>query len=108
MEKLILRRDEIEETLQGCDSEELPFDYVKEVLANLDAMIQKMASDEEKMFYQLIIEEVVIKYKKVQEIKLKIDEQVQEDIMKKSLSDKKSDGDIFMRKNSRYLLKVII
>ena len=108
MEKLILRRDEIEETLQGCDSEELPFDYVKEVLTNLDVMIQKMASDEKKVFYQLIIEEIVVKDKKVEEIKLKIDEQVQEDIMKKSLSDGKSDGDIFVRKNNRYLLKIII
>ena len=98
MEKLMLRRDEIEERLQGCDSEELPFDYVKEVLTNLNDMIQNMASDEKKVFYQLIIEEVVIKDKKVQEIKLKIDEQVQEDIMKKSLSDGKSDGDIFVLK----------
>lgn len=108
VEKLMLRRDEIEETLQGCDSEEVSFEYVKEVLTNLDVMIQKMSSDEKKVFYQLIIEEVIIKDKKVQEIKLKIDEQVQEDIMKKSLSDGKSDGDIFVCKNSRYLLKIII
>ena len=80
------------------EEEELPFDYVKEVLTNLNDMIQNMASDEKKVFYQLIIEEVVIKDKKVQEIKLKIDEQVQEDIMKKSLSDGKSDGDIFVLK----------
>lgn len=51
MEKLMLRRDEIEETLQGCDSDELPFGYVKEILTNLNVIIQKMASDEKKVFY---------------------------------------------------------
>lgn len=51
-------------------------------------MVQSMVSATRKMFYQLVIGEVVIKDKKVQEIKLKIDEQIQEDIMKKSLSDK--------------------
>lgn len=45
----------------------------------------------------IIIEEVVIKDKKVQE-----------DIIKKSLSDGKSGGDIFVRKNSRYMLKIIV
>lgn len=104
MDKFILRRNEIEATLQGGDSEELSFEHVKQVLTNLNAMIQNMASDEKKVFYQLVIEEVVIKDKKVQEIKLKIDEQVQEDIMKKSLSDGKSDGDIFVRKISRFTL----
>lgn len=45
------------------------------MFTNLDAMIQKIASHE-KVFYQLIIEEVVIKDKDVEEIKLKIDGQV--------------------------------
>ena len=68
-------------------------------------MIQNMASNEKKVFYQLIIEEVVIKDKKVQEIKLKIDEQVQEDIVKKSLFDRKSDRDFccFIRKIVIYI-----
>ncbi len=108
MEKFILRRNEIEATLQDGDSEELSFEHVKQVLTDLNAMIQNMASDEKKVFYQLIIEEVVIKDKKVQEIKLKIDEQVQEDIMKKSLSDRKSDGDIFARKYVVKSMKILI
>lgn len=108
MEKFILRRNEIEATLQGGVSEELSFDHVKQVLTNLNAMIHNMASDEKKVFYQLIIEEVVVKDKKVQEIKLKIDEQVQEDTMKQSLSDGKSDRDIFVRKNSNHTIKIII
>ena len=107
MEKLMLRRDEVEDSLQGCDAEEMPFDYVRQVLTNLDIMIQSMESAERKMFYQLIIEEVVIKDKKVQEIKLKIDEQIQENLKKKSLSDKKSDGDIFMSKSKFDLFRII-
>lgn len=107
MEKLILRRSEVQGALEGNDTEKLDFHYVQEVLINLESIIQKMTNEEKKVFYQLIIEEVVIKHKKVQEIKLKIDEQLQEDIMKQSLSDGKSDRDIFMPLN-RNLIKLRI
>ena len=58
-----------------------------------------MGSPEKKVFYQLIIDEIIIEDKKVKAIKLNIDEEVQEDIRQKALSDKdKSDRVIFMDK----------
>jgi site-specific DNA recombinase len=97
LERLMLQRNEIEDSLQGCDAEELSYEYVKQMLANLNTMLKSMANDEKKLFYHMIIEEIVVNDdKKIQSIKLKIDEQMQEDIMKQSLFDKTSNRDIFV------------
>lgn len=109
MEKLILRRNEIQSALEGKDTEELGFHYVQEVLINLENIIKKMTNEEKKGFYQLIIEQVVIKNKKAQEIKLKIAEKLQEYIKNKILSDKDQlDRVIFVHKNQRGILIITI
>ena len=53
----------------------------------------------------MIIEETVVNQEKqIEEIKLKIDEEVQKDLIRQSLSEKKSDRDILVCR----ILKVVI
>lgn len=55
-----------------------------------------MPNDERKMFFRMIIEEIVVNQKKqIEMIKLKIDKEVQRDLIKQSLSEKQSDRDCF-------------
>lgn len=58
-----------------------------------------MPNDERKAFYHMIIEEIVINQdKQIEMIKLKIDEDIQKDLIIQSLSEKQSDRDILVDK----------
>ncbi len=64
---------------------------------HLNELLQEMPNAERKAFYHMFIEEIVVNQeKKIEEIKLKIDEAIQKDLMKQSLSEKQLDRDIFM------------
>ena len=98
-ERQVKRQDELEASLKGCDSEELSFEYVQEVMSHLNEILQEMPNDERKAFYHMVIEEIVVNQeKKIEMIKLKIDEEVQRDLIKQSLSEKQSDRDILVCK----------
>ena len=105
-ERQVNRQNELEASLKGCDSEELSYEYVQEVMSHLNEILKDMPNDERKAFYHMIIEEVVVNQEKqIEAIKLKIDEDIQKDLIKQSLSEKKSDRDILMCKN---VLKITI
>ena len=109
LESLVIHRNELESALKGCNSDELSYEYVKQVLANIDIMLDAMESDEKKVFYHMIIEEIVVSQdKKIESIKLKIDEEMQKELITQSLSDKTSDRDIFVSKNSFMYIRIII
>lgn len=94
-ERQVKRQNELESSLKGADSEELSYEYVQEVMRHLNEIIQEMPNDERKAFFHMIIEEIVVNQKKqIEMIKLKIDEEVQRDLIKQSLSEKQSDRDI--------------
>lgn len=96
-ERQVNRQNELEASLKGCDSEELTYEYVQEVMNHLNEILQDMPNDERKAFYHMIIEEIVVNQEKqIEMIKLKIDEEVQRDLIKQSPSEKQSDGDILM------------
>lgn len=98
-ERQVKRQNELEANLKGCDSEELSYEYVQEVMSHLNEILKDMPNDERKAFYHMIIEEVVVNQdKKIEMIKLKIDEDIQKDLIKQSLSEKKSDRDILLSK----------
>ena len=66
-----------------------------------------MPNDERKAFYHMITEEIVVNQEKqIEAIKLKIDEEIQKDLIKESLSKKQSDRDILMCRNSKYVVKI--
>ena len=101
-ERQVNRQNELEANLKGCDSEELSYEYVQEVMSHLNEILKGMPNDERKAFYHMIIEEVVVNQEKqIEIIKLKIDEEVQKDLIKQSLSEKKSDRDILVCKNKK-------
>lgn len=96
-ERQVKRQNELEASLKGCDSEELSYEYVQEVMSHLNEILQEMPNDGRKAFYHMIIEEIVVNQeKKIKMIKLKIDEEVQRDLIKPSPSEKQSDGDILI------------
>ncbi len=98
-ERQVKRQKELETNIKGCDSEELSYEYVQEVMSHLNEIIQEMPDDGRKTFFHMIIEEIVVNQKKqIEIIKLKIDEEVQRDLIKQSLSEKQSDRDILMAK----------
>ena len=100
--KEIIRQNELEASLKGCDLEELTYEYVQEVMSHLNEILKGIPNDERKAFYHMIIEEIVVNQEKqIEMIKLKIDKEIQKDLMKQSLSNKKSDRDILMRKNNK-------
>ena len=101
-ERQVNHQNELEASLKGCDSEELTYEYVQEVMSHLNEILKDMPNDERKAFYHMIIEEIVVNQKKqIEMIKLKIDEEVQRELIKQSLSEKKSDRDILVRKNNK-------
>ena len=66
-----------------------------------------MPNDERKAFYHMIIEEIVVNQdKQIEMIKMKIDEEIQKDLIIQSLSEKQSDRDILMCRNSKYVVKI--
>ena len=66
-----------------------------------------MPNDERKAFYHMVIEEILVSQdKQIEAIKLKIDEEIQKDLVKQSLSEKQSDRDILMCRNSKYVVKI--
>ena len=94
--------EQLEASLKGCDSEELSYEYVQEVISHLNKILRDMPNDERKAFYHMIIEEIVVNQdKQIEMIKMKIDEEIQKDLIKQSLSEKQSDRDILMRKNNK-------
>lgn len=105
-ERQVNRQNELEASLKGCDSQELSYEYVQEVMSHLNEILKGMPNDERKAFYHMIIEEIVVNQEKqIEMIKLKIDDEVQKDLIKSSPSEKQSDGDILMCKNT---LKIVI
>ncbi|PHV69739.1 resolvase [Sporanaerobium hydrogeniformans] len=97
-ERLVKRQNELEVSLNGCDLEELTYEYVQEVMSHLNEILQDMPNDERKAFYHMIIEEIVVSQEKqIEVIKLKIDEEVQKEFIKQSPSETQSDGDIFIQ-----------
>jgi hypothetical protein len=51
--------------------------YVKQMLVNIDIMLEAMERDEKKVFYHMINEEIVVNQdKQIEQIKLKIDEEM--------------------------------
>ena len=99
-ERQVNRQNELEANLKGCDSEELSYEYVQEVMSHLNEILQDMPNDERKAFYHMIIEEIVVNQEKqIEMIKMKIDEKVQRELIKQSPSEKQSDGDILVCKN---------
>ncbi len=99
-ERQVSRQNELETSLKGCDSEELSYEYVQEVMSHLNEILKDMPNDERKAFFHMIIEEIVVNQEKqIEMIKLKIDEEVQRDLIKQSLSEKQSDRDILMCKD---------
>ena len=55
----------------------------------------------------MVIEEILVSQdKQIEAIKLKIDEEIQKDLVKQSLSEKQSDRDILMCRNSKYVVKI--
>ena len=107
MENILNKKTELEAIIEGGMEEELELEYVQEMMKYIIKMIEEMEPGERKVFYQFIIEEVVIIDKKVQEVKLKLDEQIQQDIIKQSLSGKESDRDIFMSRKGMKILKKV-
>ena len=106
-ERQVNRQNELEANLKGCDSEELSYEYVQEVMSHLNEILKDMPNDERKAFYHMIIEEIVVNQEKqIEMIKMKIDEEIQKDLIIQSLSDKKLDRDILMCKNSKYVVKI--
>lgn len=105
IEKLYIRKQEIERSLETDCSTELDFEYVSEVIKNISNMLDLMEKAEKKTFYHMIISKILVKDKKIQEIQLKIPETIQNELLRKSLSNKKSDGDFFVHKN---ILKIVI
>lgn len=104
-ERQVKRKNELEASLKGCDSEELSYEYVQEVMSHLNEISQEMPNDERKAFYHMIIEEIVVNQeKKIEMIKLKIDKEVQRDLIKQSLSEKQLDRDILMGRNNIRIL----
>lgn len=100
-ERQVKRQNELEASLKGCDSEELSYEYVQEVMSHLNDILQEMPNDEKKAFYHMVIEEIVVNQeKKIEMIKLKIDEEVPRDIIKRSLCEKQSDRDILLYRNN--------
>ena len=100
-ERQVNRQNELEASLKGCDSEELSYEYVQGVMSHLNEILKDMPNDERKAFYHMIIEEVVVNQEKqIESIKLKIDEEVQKDLIKQSLSEKQSDRDILVDEKS--------
>jgi len=96
-ERQVKRQSELEASLKGCDLEELSYEYEQEVMSHLNEILQEMPNDERKAIYHMIIEEVVVNQEKqIEMIKLKIDEEVQRDLIKQSPSEKQSDGDILI------------
>ena len=96
-ERQVKKQSELEANLKGCDSEELTYEYVQKVMHHLNELLQEMPNAERKAFYHMFIEEIVVNQeKKTEAIKLKIDEAIQKDLMKQSLSEKQLDRDIFM------------
>ena len=81
-----------------CRSE-LDFEYVSQVIKNISNMLDIMEKAEKKTFYHMIISKILVKDKKIQEIQMKIPEAIQNEMLNKSLSNKKSDGDFFVHKN---------
>ena len=101
-ERKVNRQNELEANLKGCDSEELAYEYVQEVMNHLNGILKDMPNDERKAFYHMIIEEIVVNQdKQIEIIKLKIDEDIQKDLIIQSLSEKQSDRDILMCRNSK-------
>ena len=106
-ERQVNRQNELEASLKGCDSEELTYEYVQEVMNHLNEILQDMSNDERKAFYHMIIEEIVVNQdKQIEMIKLKIDKEIQKNLIKESLSEKQSDRDILMCRNSKYVVKI--
>ena len=98
-------QEELEASLNGCDSEELSYEYVQDIMSHLKEILQDMPNDERKAFYHMIIEEIVVSQeKKIEMIKLKIDKEVQRDLIKQSPSEKQSDRDILMCKVRKEML----
>ena len=106
-ERQVNRQNELEASFKGCDSEELSYEYVQEVMTHLNEILKDMPNDERKAFYHMIIEEVVVNQEKqIETIKLKIDEEIQKDFIIQSLSEKQSDRDILVCRNSKYVVKI--
>lgn len=63
--KAVNHQNELEVTLKGCDSEELSYEYVQEVMSHLNEILKGMPNDERKAFYHMIIEEVVSQDKQI-------------------------------------------
>ena len=106
-ERQVNRQNELEASLKGCDSQELSYEYVQEAMSHLNEILKGMPNDERKAFYHMIIEEIVVNQdKQIEMIKMKIDEEIQKDLIIQSLSDKKLDRDILMCKNSKYVVKI--
>ena len=76
-------------------------------MSYLNEILRDMPNDERKAFYHMVIEEILVSQdKQIEAIKLKIDEEIQKDLVKQSLSEKQSDRDILMCRNSKYVVKI--
>ena len=76
-------------------------------MSYLNEILRDMPNDERKAFYHMVIEEILVNQEKqIEMIKLKIDEEIQKDLVKQSLSEKQSDRDILMCRNSKYVVKI--
>lgn len=84
-ERQVNRQNKLEASLKGCDSEELSYEYVQEVMSHFKKILRDKPNDYRRNSS---------KSRETNRRKVKIDEEVQKDFIKQSLSGKKSDRDI--------------
>ncbi|MGW6190579.1 recombinase family protein [Bacillus cereus] len=109
MERLSVRKSEIEFELGDGDEKVLSYEYVKKLLAQLNVLLEAIPCDEKKVLYHLLIENIVINdEKKIENIQLNINEEIQQELLKKPLTKEEMDRGFCIFKNGQYPLKISI
>ncbi|MDA2732689.1 recombinase family protein [Bacillus cereus] len=109
MERLSVRKSEIEFELGDGDEKILSYEYVKKLLVQLNVLLDAIPCDEKKVLYHLLIENIVVNdEKKIENIQLNINKEIQQELLKKPLSKEEMDRGFCISKNGRYSLRISI
>lgn len=108
IERLSTRKSAVEFELGDADEKILSYEYVKKILAQLGVLLEAAPCDEKKILYHLLIENIIVNdERKIENIQLNIDEEMQQELLKKPLPGELDRG-FCISKNGKYPLRITI
>lgn len=103
-ERLLARKSEIEWELGNDSGQLVDFDYVRNILGQLDLLLFKSSTEQIKSLLHLVIKKISIKNRKIESIELNFDEEMQKHFLS-APSDYESEGAFSVSRPSPMLYK---